>query len=300
MSIRTIAVVILALLCGVGVAMGVLESGRTHHGQADRTMETEPVLVTAARVERGAMLREEDVEVRSWPKGMVPAGALRTTDQALDRAATGVLMPGEIILDGKLSPKNSGRGLASLIPPGMRAFTVPATHLTTNVGGFILPGNKVDVLLSMKSARGDSAEGGKTTTLLQAVEVLAVDQILEAPADNRHDPKGLNSVTLLVTPEQAVLLQQGQNLGTLTFSLRNLADANEARIASTSVNDLHALGSATSDLTDGNQPSLSERLEELGNMASGNKPSTQDKAKGTIITFRGNQRGRVSLGLGEG
>jgi pilus assembly protein CpaB len=300
MSIRTIAVVILALVCGVGVAMGVLESSRTNSAGAIRTVETEPVLVAVARIERGAMLREEDFEIRNWPKGMTPAGALRTTDQALDRAAIGVLTPGEIILDEKLSPKNSGRGLASLIPPGMRAFTVQASQLTTNVGGFVLPGNKVDVLLNVKGGRGDYAGGGKTTTLLQAVEVLAVDQILEAPADNRYDPKELSSVTLLVTPEQAVLLHQGQNLGTLTFSLRNLADVNETWSASTTATDPHALESAASDSIDGSQPSISERLAELGNMAFGNKPLTQDRASGTIITFRGSQRGRVSLGLGEG
>ncbi len=296
MSIRTIAVVILALLSGVGVAMGVLESNRSRLPDTVVAPETEPVLVAVTTIDRGAMLREEDVEVRRWPKGLAPAGVLRSVDQVINRAAMGTLTPGEIILDAKLSAKNSGRGLASLIPEGMRAFTVQASHLTTNVAGFILPGNKVDVLLNIRAGRASVVGGGMTTTLLQAVEVLAVDQLLEAPADNRYDPKGLNSVTLLVTPEQATLLDLGQNMGTLTFSLRNLSDVNQTETTPTTMNDFHFHTNPTRSSGEG-QPSISPgNLSELQQMLQNDE---QPLRRGTIVTLRGNQRGFVSLGEGD-
>ena len=66
--------------------------------------------------------------------------------------------------------------------------------------------------------------GGSTTTLLQNVEILAVDQKMDAPSDNKVDTKDLRSVTLLVTPQQANRLDLGQNKGMLHLALRNRED----------------------------------------------------------------------------
>jgi pilus assembly protein CpaB len=109
--------------------------------------------------------------------------------------------------------------MAALIPSGMRAFTILTPSLASGVGGFILPGNKVDVLLTLEGKRGSI-----TTTLVQNLEILAVDQQLDAPSDNRVDPKQLRSVTLLVTPEQASRLGLAHNKGALYLALRNHAD----------------------------------------------------------------------------
>ena len=104
-------------------------------------------------------------------------------------------------------------------PNGMRAFTIHTPSVASGVGGFVLPGNKVDVLLTM-----DGKRGSITTTLLQNLEILAVDQRIDAPADNRIDPKQLHSVTLLVTPDQAARLGLAQNKGSLHLALRNHKD----------------------------------------------------------------------------
>src|SRR5262249_33279263 len=77
-----------------------------------------------------------------------------------------------------------------------------------------------------------------TTTLLQSVEILAVDQQLDAPADNKTNPRDLGSVTLLVTPAQAALLDLGQNLGLLTLSLRNPDDKDEAKTTPATLADV--------------------------------------------------------------
>ena len=76
----------------------------------------------------------------------------------------------------------------------------------------------------------EKAGGGVTTTLLQNVEILAVDTRLEAPNENKVDPKQLQSVTLLVTPEQSAKLDLGENRGTLHLALRNPDDDKAAKV----------------------------------------------------------------------
>jgi pilus assembly protein CpaB len=92
-----------------------------------------------------------------------------------------------------------------------------------------MPGDRVDVLLTMSSDHNDGTGGGTTTTLLQNVEVMAVDQAVEAPAENKVDLKELRSVTLQVAPEQALILSLGQNKGILHLSLRNPEDSRETK-----------------------------------------------------------------------
>jgi pilus assembly protein CpaB len=132
--------------------------------------------------------------------------------------------------------------MAWLIPRGMRAFTITTANVTAGVAGFILPGNKVDVLLTVSSGgANDTTGGGNTTTLLQNVEILAVDQKIEAPVDNKVNASELHSVTLLVTPEQAAKLDLGQNKGTLHLTLRNPEDNVAAKVRPATVNDIQFL-----------------------------------------------------------
>jgi pilus assembly protein CpaB len=172
------------------------------------------------------VLTVEHLSIKEWPKGMVPAGVLRSKEAAVERTVTVPLVAGEPILEGKLTSEGAPPGLASMIPPGMRAFTIQTPTVASGVAGFILPGNRVDVLLTT-SFGGGAAGGGATTTLLQNVQVLAADQRLDANDKNEIDG-GLKSVTLLVTPDQAAKLDLGMNRGTLHLALRNPEDHEEA------------------------------------------------------------------------
>jgi len=160
---------------------------------------------------------------------MVPAGALTVTvESVVDRAVVVPLVKGEPILEEKLADKAAGRGMAAIVPKGMRAFSIQTIHAAAGVGGFILPGNRVDVLLTTSSSgRDDPTGGGATTTLLQNIEVLAVAQNLDAPKTNAMDPKE-RVVTLLVTPDHAAILDLAMNKGKLHLSLRNPQDEVEA------------------------------------------------------------------------
>ena len=227
MSPRTILIGILALTFGGSAAVGVnlLYNQSSFYGG-----EAVPVVVATRDVHRGTLLTPDLVTTREFPKSMVPSGTITKIDDVLDRVAFNSLVKDEILLDAKLSAKHVKGGLAGIVPKGMRAFTIQTPHVATHVAGFILPGNKVDVLLTMSSnAANDGTGGAVTTTLLQNVEILAVDQRLDAPTENKVDPRSLQSVTLLVTPDQAAKLELGQNKGSLHLTLRNPEDALPAK-----------------------------------------------------------------------
>jgi hypothetical protein len=124
-------------------------------------------------------------------------------------------------LDQLLLQQSRGH-VASLLPVGMRAFTITiSTPWAAGVAGLILPGNKADVLLTTSDT-----DGHHTTTLTENVKILAVEPRIDGPAENRVDPNQSTSVTLLVTPDQATKLALGQSKGVLHLSLRR-PEANE-------------------------------------------------------------------------
>lgn len=238
MSPRSGLIVMLSLVFGGSAAVGV-KKYVTNMPMVVQKMETVPVVVAVAAIPRGASITTELVKIRDYPKKMVPSGTLAKVEDVLDRAVFTPLVKDEPVLDGKLAPKGAGRGMTSLVPKGMRAFTIHTPSVASGVAGFILPGNKVDVLLTMevREGRGDSV----TTTLLQNLEILAVDQRIDAPADNRVDPNLLRSVTLLVTPDQAAKLGLAQNKGSLHLSLRNLTDDQHADTSPASLAQLQGV-----------------------------------------------------------
>ena len=223
MRMRTVLIGVFALIFGVSAAAGVFLMMST--APVAPKVETVPVIIAAVDINRGQTLAAADVTKSDWPKGIVPVGALTKLEEVIDRTAAIPLIKGDLLLEGKLAAKGAGRGMAAIIPAGMRAVTITTPNVATGVAGFILPGNKVDILLTMNNQGADDhTGGGSTITLLQNVEILAVDQRTDVPQDNKMDSKDLRSVTLLVTPSEAARLDLGQNKGTLRLTLRNPTD----------------------------------------------------------------------------
>jgi pilus assembly protein CpaB len=212
-------VLMLSLMFGGSAALGVNKYVTNRAAGALATADAVRVVVATGAVPRGATLTADMVKLREYPRAMVLPGMLTRTADALNRAVFIPLVKDEPVLEGKLAPRGARSGMAALVPDGMRAFTILTPSVASGVGGFILPGNKVDVLLTLEGRRGVI-----TTTLVQNLEILAVDQQLDAPSDNRVDPRQLRSVTLLVTPEQAARLGLAHNKGALHLALRNHSD----------------------------------------------------------------------------
>ncbi len=236
MSARSLLTVALALILGGSAAVGVNSIMQGAPGPKSAVV---PVVVAVVDLPRGGSITPEAVKIKVFPSELVPAGALSKLEDAVNRGIFVPLTKDEPVLESKLAPKGAGRGLAALIPSGMRAYSVKVPDVAQGVAGFILPGNRVDVLLSIGDIGGSNETGGgSTTTLLQNVEILAVDQKMDAPADNKVDTKDLRSVTLLVNPQQANLLDLGQNKGLLHLALRNLEDDKAAQTKPAALIDL--------------------------------------------------------------
>jgi len=237
MSFRTIIVVGLALACGLAAAVGV-DQLRSQTATA-AAVGSVSVVSAAVDIPRGVMVTRDLLKLVEMPEGDIPAGVVTDIEDALDRAVVIPLLRDDLIRDGKLAAKDAGRGMAALVPTGMRAYTIMTPTIASGVGGFILPGNKVDVVLSVtERSLDDVTGGGSATTLLQNVEILAVDQTIDAPMDNKIDPQEMRSVTLLVMPDQANKLSLAQDKGTLHLSLRNDDDGLAADTRPVSLRDL--------------------------------------------------------------
>jgi pilus assembly protein CpaB len=220
---RSILIGTFALVFGISAAVGVYLMTGTKPN-AVKT-ETVSVVVAAADMNRGQTLATEHLTMREWPKELIPEGTITNLEEIIERTVAIPLLKGDLLLEGKLAAKGTGRGLAAIIPAGMRAVTIQTPNVATGVAGFILPGNRVDVLLTMSSqGKTDETGGGSTITLLQNLEILAVDQQTDVPEENKVDSTELRSVTLLVTPADAARLDLGQNKGTLRLTLRNPTD----------------------------------------------------------------------------
>jgi pilus assembly protein CpaB len=242
MQPRTVIIVACALLSGGAAAVGV----NVMVGGDRASSAQESVIVTVADIPRGQTITEEQVRSRPYPKDLLPPGAMTKIEDVVGRASLGPMVKDEPVLEAKLAPKGAGRGLAALIPNGMRAIAIQTPNVATGVAGFILPGNRVDVLMTPQNT-GPDDKLGATITLVENVEVLAVDQKVEVPAENKMDVKEMRSVTLLVSPSQATKLSLALSKGTLHLSLRNAADTESAPAASTSVAELKGQPSMTWD-----------------------------------------------------
>jgi len=240
MSTRTIAVVVLALICGASAAVGM----NMLRGAPERAakVETVPIVVAKHDAVRAMPLSADSLALLDWPKDRLPDGAFTSIDAAVQRIPRVQIVAGDYVSEAKLAPAGSGAGTATLIPRGMRAYTIQTASAAANVAGFILPQNRVDVLLTLRGQYNDETGGGSTTTLIQAVEVLAIGGEIEPPPDNKTNPDDLESVTLLVTPDQAKVLDLGQKLGQLSLSLRNPDDDAQVDAAPVTLDDLRKRG----------------------------------------------------------
>jgi pilus assembly protein CpaB len=182
------------------------------------TFVSQRVVVASVDLPLGTMLTPAEIQIRMFPENLVPIGTFGTVEELDGRVLRTAVAMGEPILESKLAPEGSGGGFTGLIPAGMRAVTV-GVNVVSGVGGFILPQTKVDVLVTVSgTGKGSDRE---TRTILQNVEVLAVDQTYVTDSD---DPRQVRSVTLLVTPEEAEKLTLAANEGVLQLALRSASD----------------------------------------------------------------------------
>jgi pilus assembly protein CpaB len=211
---------LLALTSGVVAALLALRYLRE---RTTPLMAAEPrkatVVLSARSLPVGAVVGERDLKEVSWPAEAVPTGYVRSIKDAVGRGIITPVAENEPLLTSKMSTKDAGGGLPIIIRDGMRAVSVRVDEVI-GVAGFVLPGTRVDVLLTL--AKGANRPHSITKTLLQNVQTLAAGQSVQR--DKEGKPQTVTVITLLVSPDDAELLALASKEGQLQLALRNTLD----------------------------------------------------------------------------
>ena len=223
----------------VAVALGFFVSFAVYSNLKAKTPNNLPgvaVVVAARDLPVGQKIANDDLKVVHIPEGMFPANAIRNKSDVLERGVVVPISAGEFILGNKLAAEKAGAGLPSLIPPGMRAVSVRVNEVVS-VAGFVLPGTRVDVLLTGNPTGGSDQQ---TTTVLENVAVLATGQRLER--NSAGDPENAAVITLLVSPDDAQKLTLASTQGRIQLSLRNPLDTRSQDLGSVNAGALYRGG----------------------------------------------------------
>lgn len=192
--------------------------------------EFRDVVVTAADLTYGTRLEHTMLRVARYPKESVPAGAFTSPDSVLGQTTKVFMAAREPITATKLSSR--GGGLSMLVRPAMRAASVEVNQVS-GVSGFVLPGDRVDVLITVDP--NHSGENAVTRTLLQNIEVLAAGQKTQQQ-DNK--PISVQAVTLLVDPQGAEVLAHAAHEGEIHLVLRNPDDQTQVEVSTFSTREM--------------------------------------------------------------
>jgi len=231
---KTARIVVLTIALGAGGVAAYLASGSDNKPQAPAEpiaqLQTVDVLVARADIGLGQTVAPDNLQWQSWPAAAASNNFIRRSErpEATSQIAGSIVrspfIAGEPIREAKLV-KASGSGfMAAILPSGMRAVSTEISP-ETGAGGFILPNDRVDVILSKREKNGDrpgAPDVVNSEIILANVRVLAIDQAPKEK-DGQNTVVG-KTVTLELRPEQAETLARARQTGTLSLALRSIAD----------------------------------------------------------------------------
>jgi pilus assembly protein CpaB len=220
-------------------------------------VETVDVLVATKNLQMGERLAGGSIGWQSWPKSMV--SSLMITSEARPDAKTkyetararATIFEGETILDKKLVLPNENGFMSAILPKGMRAISV-AVSAETGAGGFILPNDRVDVLLTRKVDDGTNRKAADSETVLTNVRVLAIDQTFRPKGDeDKEFVVADKTATLELDPRQAEVISMTQDLGQLSLALRSIRENDGVPLAENvpKLSDKYAKGTKNNEMT---------------------------------------------------
>jgi pilus assembly protein CpaB len=233
MNIARVVVLIIALSAGgvaAYLARGTEEKSRPV-AEPVAPLPTVEILVAKSDIGLGQQVKPEDLQWQTWPASAAGSNLVNRANKAeaiteiAGSIARSPFFAGEPIREQKLVKANGSGFMAAILPTGMRAISTEISP-ETGAGGFILPNDRVDVILSKreKNPEGKGADVVQSEIILSNIRVLAIDQ---APKEK----EGINTLvgrtaTLELKPEQAETLTRARQSGTLALALRSITDVN--------------------------------------------------------------------------
>jgi pilus assembly protein CpaB len=207
-------------------------------GSRARAGSQKQIVIAAIPLPVGATINRQSLQLRAVPESLIPTGGYTRMEDVLDRPVVSPIQPGEPIVEARIAAKGSGMGLAPLIPNGMRAISVRVNDVV-GVSGFILPGMRVDVLVT---GRVPNQPETVTRTVLQNIAVLSAGQTIQT--DGKSQTIIAPVVTLLVTPSDAEALTLANNEGKVQLVLRNSTDQQSAATGGRRLREIFGAGTA--------------------------------------------------------
>ncbi len=203
--------------------------------QVEAPVSSTEVLIAASEIPVGRVIQPSDMKWEPWPSAASATGQMilrkdspKAIEEAAGSIARGPFLSGEPIRTAKLI-KSDGKGfMAAILQPGMRAVATEVAP-ETGAGGFILPNDRVDVILTRRLNQSATPKPDElthsTTTVLNNVRVLAIDQSVE---DRSRDRSVIGrTATLELTPQQSEVLALARQLGILSLALRSLSESSQ-------------------------------------------------------------------------
>lgn len=230
MNRKKILFISLALFLGLGTMMMMKSAMHKSDKMVDANMME--VLVASADIPAGQFLQPQQVRWQPWAKAAVTEAFIRKNPKAAKDdgseymgavARTGIRAGEPILIGGVVKPQDRGF-LSAVLNPGMRAVAAPITNVT-GIAGFVFPGDHVDLILTHTIRTDEASRVGQrraSVTIVKNARVLALDQ--NTNDQNTAQPKVAKVVTIEVDPKQAEVVTLALQLGTLSLSLRSLAE----------------------------------------------------------------------------
>ncbi len=198
-------------------------------------IDTVEILVAQKDIGIGVALSPSDIQWQTWPTSAASPAFIRKSDKpdGINQFAGAIvrtpMAAGEPVRENKVIRAKGSGYMAAILPSGMRAISVEISP-ETGAGGFILPNDRVDVILSRRDREAEKATGIEThtsDTILNDVRVLAIDQMVQEK-DGQRVVVG-KTATLELTQRQAESLAVSRQTGSLSLALRSIVDANRQK-----------------------------------------------------------------------
>jgi pilus assembly protein CpaB len=233
---NTARIVVLTIAVGAGGVAAYLASGSDPQPQAPQApavqLQTVDVLVAKSDIGLGKSVTADDLQWQTWPAAGASNNFIKrserpdATKDVIGSIARAPFVAGEPIRELKLVRADGSGFMAAILPSGMRAVSTEISAETA-AGGFILPNDRVDIMLTRRLKNPDGAAGNDlilSEAILTNIRVLAIDQAPKEK-DGQNAVVG-RTVTLELKPDQVAALSAARQGGTLTLALRSIVDAN--------------------------------------------------------------------------
>ncbi len=168
----------------------------------------------------GTLVAKDHVKLVAWPSRNPVEGGFKSVDGVVGRGLIAAVVANEPITESKLAPREAGAGLPPTILPGMRAISVKVNEVI-GVAGFVVPGTRVDVVVSIRLANGNDS---MTRIVVSNVQVLSAGTRTDEEKAKKGEPIQSTVVTLMVTPEDAERIAMASAEGRIMLTLRNPLD----------------------------------------------------------------------------